>query len=748
MESSQNAQAHSKKFGTFKGVYLPSLLSILGVFIYLRLGWVVAHVGLYGTLAMIALASSVTFVTGLSIATTASNMKVKGGGAYFMISRSFGLEAGAAIGIPLYLAQTLGISFYLAGFAESLQFIFPDIPFREVAFASLIVLTLLAFFSANSALKIQFVIFILIFASLVSFFLGGPVGGVSPSPAEISEYLFEKKSFWIVFAVFFPAVTGIEAGISMSGDLKKPEKSLAWGTLSAVLTGFVVYCVIAWVLSQRASTQSLVENNFVLKDLAKVPNLIYAGLWGATLSSALGALLGAPRTLQAIALDRIIPKFVGRGFGETSEPRIATIVTFFIAAVGIYLGDLNVLAPILSMFFLASYGFLNLISAMEGMIGNPSWRPTFRVPWLLSIIGACACFMIMFLINAGASYIALISCVLIFFVTKMRKLDARWLDLRRALLLFLARTSIYALEKSKEDAKSWRPHLVVFSGTPSARWGLVETGQQITQGKGFMTLVNIVPSSQIKAKRVRSIEENIHEFLRKRKINSLVKTVAEDSFEEGAQTLLKGYGLGSLEPNTILLGASEKTSEERNEEQKVSAFLNVVRGAKRSLQNVLIFRESENASERVKEKSSQGYIDVWWGRSTNNATLMLAIAYLLQGSKRWRNSQLRLRTLVFKEEEKQGVHENLELFLSQARLHDVLLDVHLLAERSAPFDAINELSKDSEWVFLGMKEPGAEEDLRDYGNYYRKLLDKSSNFKRSLLCLAGEDISFEDVFRA
>jgi amino acid permease len=218
-----NSGKSGYQFGTFKGVFTPSLLTILGVIMYLRLGWVLGHVGLLTTLVIVTLATSITFLTALSLSALATNMKVGGGGAYYIISRSLGVEAGAAIGLPLYLAQALGISFYIAGFSESVVQVFPQSDATTVGLVTLVGLTALVYFSADLALKSQFIIMAAIAASLVSFFMGGPVEAVG-TPADAAP--LARLSFWPVFAVFFPAVTGIEAGIAMSGDLKNPAKSL------------------------------------------------------------------------------------------------------------------------------------------------------------------------------------------------------------------------------------------------------------------------------------------------------------------------------------------------------------------------------------------------------------------------------------------------------------------------------------------------------------------------------------------
>ena len=295
-----------------------------------------------------------------------------------------------------------------------------------------------------------------------------------------------------VFAVFFPAVTGILTGVSMSGDLKTPAFSIPWGTLAAVATGYVVYMFIPVLLYSKVSQYSLVNDPLIMTKIAMVKPAIYLGIWGATLSSALGSLLGAPRILQALSKDKVVPAFIGKTDGDDDTPKIATLVTFFVALAGILLGDLNIIAPVLSMFFLTSYGVLNLSAAFEELISNPSWRPKFNVPWYVSGIGAFGCFAAMFMIDPGATFIALFATAAIYFFMRKRKIRRHWDDMTRGIYLWLARTSITALERIAPNPKSWRPILFVFSGAPTSRWYLIQLADDITHGKGFLTIRTVL----------------------------------------------------------------------------------------------------------------------------------------------------------------------------------------------------------------------------------------------------------------
>ena len=412
------------RFGTFKGVFTPSILTILGVIMYLRFGWVVGEAGLLGTIAIVLLAHAVSFTTGLSICAIATNRTVKTGGDYYMISRSLGLPIGGALGIALFFALGFSTSLYVLGFTESFLNVtgIPPTPtaIRIVGTISCLLLTALTFFSTDLALKVQYIVLAAIGLSIVSLLMGGPDVPFRESPLQMWFHP-DGASFETVFAVFFPAVTGFTAGVAMSGDLKDPRRSLPLGTIAAITVGLAVYLLIPLFLIFNVDATVLREDNMVWMRVARFAPLVTAGVFAATLSSALGSILGAPRYLQALAWDHIIPGFLGRGHGPSNEPRIGTIVTFLVAEAGILIGELDFIARIVTMFFLTGYGFLCLASGIQAWSGIASWRPDFRVPASVSFIGAAICFALMFKLDTIAMAGASAVMVLIFLAIKRRE---------------------------------------------------------------------------------------------------------------------------------------------------------------------------------------------------------------------------------------------------------------------------------------------------------------------------------------
>ncbi|MEI6891144.1 MAG: hypothetical protein V5783_03140 [Pontiella sp.] len=742
----EHVEKKGYSFGTFKGVYTPSILTIFGVIMYLRFGWVLGNVGLFGTLMIVTMATSITFLTGLSISAMATNMKVGGGGAYFIISRSLGLEAGAAIGLPLFFARAIGVAFYIAGFTEAVLALYGNpltgLGIHDVALAgklisvtTLVLITVLAYASADLALKVQFFIFAAIAVSLVSLFMGNPSADAFIIPPD--AVLPPKATFWVVFAVFFPAVTGIEAGLGLSGDLKNPARSLPIGTMLAIGTGYLVYMIMPIFLSIKVeNTDALRFDPNILITVARWALPISIGVFAASLSSALGSLLGAPRTLRAMAEDRIIPRFIGRGFGKhKADPRIATAISFIVALGAVMLGDLNMIAPILSMFFLLSYGLLNLSAGLEGLIGSPSWRPKFNVPSWVSLTGASFCFVAMLMINAGATLISFCLTGLVFYLVKRRRLNAHWGDMRYGILTLLVRFSIQHLNKLKPDERTWRPNILALSGSPKSRWHLVEMAHSLTRHSSALTVASVLPVEDWSAEKVQTMESSIREYLEKREVNAMVKIFPAPDMLSGARALVRAYGYGPLTPNTILLGDTENRS-------SFNEFAELIQLVYRTQRNLIMLRESEVEGEGEASTDAEE-IHVWWGRNKDNIGLILTLAYQIQKSPVWKESKLILKTIVEHEDERAQAQVRLERFIEEQRIPATA--VVLLKESRSFYELIRKSSSEAGLVFMGMRPPHEGESHDDYGRYYGSLMEATKGMPPLAFVLAAEAIEFRKV---
>ncbi len=711
--------------GTFGGVYTPSILTILGVIMYLRFGWVVGNVGLLGTLLIVTLSTGITFLTSLSVSAIATDKIVRGGGAYYMISRSLGIETGGAVGIPLYFAQALSVALYTIGFAESIVDAFGNFNQLYVALITTIAVAVLALTSAEIAIKAQYFIMAAIALSLISFAFGHPYEATTieiwAAPGQSTE------SFWTVLAVFFPAVTGIMAGVSMSGDLREPSRSIPTGTLAAVGTGYVIYMILPIVMAMRADASTLIENPLIMKDMAFWGPAILFGVWGATLSSAIGSILGAPRVLQALARDGVLPRwlsFLGNGSGPNDEPRIGTAVTLGVATATVCIGDLNIIAPVLTMFFLTTYLVLNVSAGIEGFLQSPSFRPTFKVHWSLSMLGALGCLAVMFLINAVATVIAAVIVLAIFIWLQRRELETTWGDVRRGIWMALVREGIFQI--GAEDTKNWRPHILVLSGIPKKRWPLIQFADDLTHNRGMITVCSVLSSSSRDVSQQSDMQDTIREYLEKRGVQVLVRVVTATDFFDGAKLLVETYGIGPLTPNTVVLGDSQEPS-------RRDRYCQLVAHIHKSKKNVVIFREDgEHGFGQYRR------IDVWWGGLQNNGGLMLLLAYLLRTDMDWRNAEIHLKLVVPEESAAQATQANVNSVIQNLRIG---ASSQVLVSQGRPFyDILHESSRDADLIFLGIRTPGD-----NFTEYYQDLQSKTVGLPSTVFVLAAPGFSYGEV---
>lgn len=741
LPTGSNSTTQAIGLGTFGGVFTPSILTILGVIMYLRFGLVVGSVGLIGTLVIVTISTLITFLTALSVCAIATDKVVRAGGAYYMISRSLGIETGGAVGISLYFAQAVSVALYTIGFAESvvnakIDILGASINFQNwglnktyVALIVTILVGILAITSASLAIKAQYFIMAAIAISLIAFIFGGTLPNVEPQMLAAPPP--DSLPFWTVFAIFFPAVTGIMAGVNMSGDLKDPVKSLPTGTLAAVAVGYLIYMILPIFLAMRADTASLIDGDrFVMQEIALkgFGFTMLLGVWGATLSSAIGSILGAPRVLQALARDGILPplfSFLGKGHGVEDEPRNGTLVSLAIAIAAVCVGDLDLIAPVLSMFFLTTYLVLNISAAIEGFLQSPSFRPSFRVHWSLSLLGAFGCLGVMFLINALATVCAAVIVLGIYIWLQRRELESTWGDVRRGMWMALISKGIFQIAE-QEDPKNWRPHILVLSGAPRKRWSLIELADGFSHNRGLMTVSSVLPSGSRDLKQQLNLEKTIRDYLQKRGVRALVRVVTADDPFDGAVKLVETYGLGPLVPNTVVMGDSEQP--DRRE-----GFCNAIAEIHASKRNLVIFHENQQQGFGFRRK-----IDVWWGGMQSNGSLMLLLAYLLRTDINWRNARIYLKLVVPNQAAAAAAKDNLHNFSKSLRI-DVIPKVIVADDR--PFDEIlQQSSGNSDLVFLGMAAPSV-----GFTDYYEKLQGKVASLPSTIFVLAAPDFAFGEL---
>lgn len=665
--STQTGDRPAARFGAFGGVFTPCTLTILGVIMFLRFGEVVGNAGVWHALIIVVLAKVITSLTALSLSAIATNTRVRGGGAYFLISRSLGVEFGGSIGVVFFVAQATSVAMYVIGFTEALVAAFPtaESSFPLIATAVNVIVFLCVFGGAGWAIRVQYGILALLGLALGSFFVGVWIGA---SPEQLSENLAPDhgigSSFFTMFALFFPAATGIMAGANMSGDLKHPGRAIPLGTLLSIAVTAVIYMAMAVALGAVADHYTLTTNNFVVRDAAVVPLLVVLGIFAATLSSALGSMMGAPRILQALARDEVFRRlsFFGAGSGVNDEPRRAIIVTALIAQGGILLGDLNAIAPIITMFFLITYGYLNLATFVEAITKNPSYRPTFRWShWSTALLGTLGCALVMFLISPLWASVSILAMAILHWYIDRREIIAHWGDVKGGATFERARKNLLQLEEDRYHPKNWRPTILALSGRAWTRVPLAVYGHWLTGGRGVLTLAQVL-AGDTGSHLVRRAEQesSLREFIRQKELRAFPAVLVAPNLELGIEALVQCYGIGAFRPNLVLLGWSS-----RGRAIEYCSILRTVAGLERS---IVMVRSNRSNNGEDPWLPPLGPIDVWW-RGQANGHLMLLLAHLLVENDAWRGRKVRLLRLVGGEAERPAATQHLTQLIHDARIN-------------------------------------------------------------------------------
>lgn len=725
--------------GTFAGVFTPSILTILGIILFLRLGYVVGNAGLAKALVIICLANMISVLTSLSLAAIATNLKVKLGGHYYLISRTLGIEFGGAIGIVLFLAMSVSIAFYCIGLGEVLATLmlnpwegFPQV----IAAVALVFLTIFAWLGADWATRLQYVVMGIVATSLLSFYFGAithfDIINLSDNWASPGE----APSLWVLFAIFFPAVTGFTQGISMSGDLKDPRKSLTQGTFAAVGISIFVYLTAAIVLAAAAPNETLSNNYYVMNYVAQIGWLISAGVIAGTLSSAMASLLGAPRILQSLAQDRIFSPLVpfGKGVGKGRNPRRGVLLSAAIAMATIGLGKLNIIAPVVSMFFLISYGLLNYATFYEARAASPAFRPTFRwFNYRLSLVGALGCLGVMLAIDLFSSAIAVAVLFGIHQYLQRTASPARWADSKISYHFQLMREHLLAIPGEQSHPRDWRPQLLVFSDDPPRRKSLLQFASWIEGDSGLITAVKILVGQGKKVYQQKlEAEAQFRKELAELELNAFVKIITAPEFTTGADVLFQSFGIGPIRANTILLNGPEQLTDERDPKGQ-RRYRQSLSEAFRLGSNIVIFNAEEEKWNQVKDLPVHDRnINVWWWEGATSR-LMLLFAYLMTRKNDWAEARIR----VLAPTARKGAKKNLNSLIRS--LEDVRINAEPEVIVEPTLDTIVEHSYDAAVTFLPLYVKGTRL-LSPLGVSFEEILSRLS---MGALVIAAEDIDLE-----
>lgn len=692
--------AKSNKFGTFGGVFVPSILTILGVIMYLRLPYIIGEAGLWSTLGIILMAHIISATTGLSVSSIATDKKVEAGGTYYMISRSLGLPIGGTLGIALFIGLSFSVSLYLIGFSESfLSYWGWSTDLNNVRLTGSILLlavTTLTFISTSLAIKTQYFIMAAILLSLASILLGNH-DYVPAAPALTGSTT--AVPLMVLFGIFFPAVTGFEAGVSMSGDLKNPKQSIPIGSILAIVVGLVVYIGLSFFLAYTVDQGLLASDSQVLLKISWIPELVIAGIWGATLSSALGSILGAPRILQATATDKITPSFFAKGYGPTKEPRNALLLTFLIAEAGILIGELDVIARVVSIFFITTYGFLNISATFERYT-SADFRPDFKAPGWVSILGALACILVMIQLDLVAMMGAVVLLSLLFLYLKRKQLTLDSGDAWSGVWASLVKRGLSYLKTSKKHSRHWTPNMILFSGNPDQRSTLVNMGKAVAGNLGMLSSFELVPGVTQKPERL--------------KTKSAEKGSSFFHYQYGCETVLSGmnevarlYGFSGVEPNTILMGWSQQLKQQ-------DAYFQTLKNFQKYDYNLLVYHAVQAAEQ-------QETIDLWWNGKGRGLAFGLNVVRHLASSPQWKHIRLKVCVPTSRNTSHDAIVADVQRLLNEYRQPATVVVVPTEPNSNNWQEMLAQHSGGSDLVIMGLEDRIGQDQVQLIDNTHQPL---------------------------
>uniref|UniRef100_A0A7N9B0X6 Solute carrier family 12 member 1 n=1 Tax=Mastacembelus armatus TaxID=205130 RepID=A0A7N9B0X6_9TELE len=709
------------KFGWIRGVLVRCMLNIWGVMLFIRLSWVFGQAGWGLGIVIIALSCVVTTITGLSMSAICTNGVVRGGGAYYLISRSLGPEFGGSIGLIFAFANAVAVAMYVVGFSETVVDLLKEhasLMVDEINDIRIIgcitVVLLLAISVAGMEWEAKIVLLVILLVAIVNVFVGTVIPATTDKKSKgffgyqsnifienFTPVFRDDETFFSVFAIFFPAATGILAGANISGDLRDPQGGIPKGTLLAILITGVTYLAATVVRDASGNITDLVTpgipcngsaiaacelgynfsicdvqkcnfglmNNFqVMTMVSGFGPLIIAGTFSATLSSALASLVSAPKVFQALCKDNIYKAlhFFAKGHGKNNEPIRGYVLTFVISVAFILIGNLNTIAPIISNFFLASYALINFSCFHASYAKSPGWRPAYKYynMWL-SLMGALLCCVVMFVINWWAALLTYGIEILLYIYVTVKKPDVNWGSSTQAVTFVSAVSNTLSLSSVEDHVKNFRPQILVLTGSSRTRPALLDLAHSFTKNFG-LCLVCEGPRTEAFQEMNASMEKN-QLWLRKTQRRAFYTAVAADDFREGTEKLLQASGLGRMKPNTLMLGFKRNWRSAGTEE--VQSYVGILHDAfdfeygtvvLRMNQGLdvshlveaeghyeNIFRPFAKMNERLLEASTQfnkkqpkSTIDVWWLFDDGGLTLLLP--YILKTRKKWKDCKLRI----------------------------------------------------------------------------------------------------------
>ncbi|CAE7264818.1 SLC12A7 [Symbiodinium sp. KB8] len=734
--------------GVVQGVIFPCMGNILGVILFLRGPWIVGKGGILEAFGVGLVCCTCTFLTTLSLSAIATNGKIAGGGAYYLISRSLGPALGAGVGLCFYMANSIGAAMYFMGCVEAWEIAQPEYQIGEIGdlnnvrltgYLILVFAVVIIFGGIKYVSRLGTVFLMVVLFVILCMYVGCLMGPNETRPATFAVDLvtadgstvqktlswtgpsgtsfsdnwasawdapqgaFPKDttqySFVNMMGLYFPSVTGIMAGANRSADLMDPTSAIPKGTLFAQLSTSFIYLSFIFVFGSVAPRETLLNDKFFAATSAfPFKEIVIYGVMASSLGAGLNSLVSGTKLLSAIAGDGTLPilRFFRAAPGK--EPRLALLASGALCALSITIGELNAIAPLLTMFFLMCYTCVNMSCTILHFVSDPNWRPTFRYHhWSISLVAAALCVWMMFAMAAVIAMAAIIFCGLILAYAAYNSANTRWGDGFQGMKFQLAKNILISMD-AKLHTKNWRPQLLVVT-EPKMRplsslegsallfpdLGILKIASQLKNGRGFIVLGGICcpkgPEkllsqgglflSEKMSDQVAESHFEVKELLRKYMIDGFGKIVYSEDFTTALTGLVQSSGLGAFEPNCVLASWPKDALEPgRAGVNTRSKLVNMVQ-ISAIFQKVMILTKGEEWPEF--DARITGTIDIWW--IVGDGGVLLLLPCLLKKHRVWSGCRIRLFVLADRAgDDVDLMQRELDMYVRDFRLN---VEVHI-----------------------------------------------------------------------
>ncbi len=647
----------TQKFGTFNGVIRPTILTILGVMMYLREGWLVGNAGLLGAVGIILTAYFITGTTTLSLSSITTNMRLGAGGVFSIATQSLGLEVGGSIGIPFYLAQALSTAMYIYGFMEGWVVIFPSHPPLLVVLGVFAVVFSVSFISTALAFRVQVLVMTGIILALTSIFMGL---NTVPEIHQVQLFgTFEAGNYWTLFAVFFPAATGIMVGASMSGNLKDPRRSIPRGTITAWGLSLLVYLSLAIWYALVATPEELRSNLTIAVERAYWGPAVLIGILSSCFTAALSSFVASPRTLQALGSHNIAPYSSFFGRMHKNEPRNAILFTGGLIVIALLLGDLNKIAQVVTVFFLMTYFVINFILVIEDQLNLVSFRPTFKVPSYVPILGSLASVSAIVIVSPFVGLACILISLTIYIYLDRKALDNPYETLNTGLFGSIANWAArkVAISPDSSNLRSWKPDILFPVERATQLEGNFQLLLSLAYPQGSVQVIGFVEGKNLRP--MKGLKHTIA-ALQEENLFASAALIQSNGYITSLRTSAAVMRSSFFRPNMLLVPISDRSQEELEGVLEVARDnqIGVIFLAKHPDTG---FGKSRNINVWISDQSPNWHL----GFKLANIDLPLLIAYKMIHN--WR-AKLRVITLVSDPKELGPARQYLNDLLTLARI--------------------------------------------------------------------------------